>query len=492
MCLIVTSLLISSNSSITGFAAGKTAAAYKNNTYSGTSDASSFLSGIRSKDSQYTTTYKESTSVVKTDFYDKSKTIKYWASHGSNYGTLRGDANYISINIFDTPPSGYGSSFSWAGGNLEFVFLAACNQLDGLGLNPRAKYANAMIGNSAVRVIAGYHESAPANGIDKKVADKFIEYAKTGESVKSSWLLANKYFSDNGGYSTYDHCCVLTHSGNVQYSRFEGFSSTTYTRPNSSSTTILRFSKANPNGVNQPLSASSQTVHGLTFRSNISINKNLAIPNYSLIETKINAQVNADAKVMVLRDDGDLSTISGEIGHTPVKLTVEEAKNKSMEWLNTTFEGIDSQKITNASVEVEPIVMAEVNLEGGPEVEQIVAYSVKYNNTFDGIPILGNYYSTIVDDNGIVNSSLKWSDFKKVRSNVKAINYMEAAKKVSDKIAQKSKTNKASITEASLNVNNFSLVFDYDPKTNSYQPTWLFRMDDGEIYKVNCFNGDIR
>lgn len=141
--------------SFTCLAATKTAAGLENNTPSGTSDAQAFVEGIKKYDSAYSKTYKDPSSVTASDFWSKSHTIKYWSSHGSNNGTVWGANSSVSVNIFDQP-------FSWAGGELEFVFLAACRQLDGSGRNPRSRYANAMVGNKAVRTICGYHESAPA------------------------------------------------------------------------------------------------------------------------------------------------------------------------------------------------------------------------------------------------------------------------------------------------------------------------------------------
>ena len=94
--------------------------------------------------------------------------------------------------------------------------MAACYQLS--GDKNRGKYANAMIGDKAVRVICGYHEQAPGAGPNKDgaVVDEFIKYAKTGESVKSSWILANKEYGNN-------NYLALTHKGNVQYSRFKAW-----------------------------------------------------------------------------------------------------------------------------------------------------------------------------------------------------------------------------------------------------------------------------
>ena len=111
LTIIMASMLIMSNT-LTCSAATKTAIGLKNNSCSGTSDAESFVNGIKGYDSGYTTKYKAPSQVTESDFWNKDYTIKYWASHGSNEGLVWGDASSVSVNIFS-------KSFSWAGGELE-------------------------------------------------------------------------------------------------------------------------------------------------------------------------------------------------------------------------------------------------------------------------------------------------------------------------------------------------------------------------------------
>lgn len=148
-------------------AAGKTVEAFENNPYgdsgkgqSKTSDAKQMYNGIKKYDSDYKGIYKEGKKINVSDFYSKSRTIKYWAGEGNEYGELWGKfAPYrYTINIFEDK-----DNFSWSGSNLEFVFLAVCNQLNKEGENPVKKYAKAMLGDKAVRVICGYHDKAPGN-----------------------------------------------------------------------------------------------------------------------------------------------------------------------------------------------------------------------------------------------------------------------------------------------------------------------------------------
>lgn len=461
------SMLIMSNT-LTCSAATKTAIGLKNNSCSGTSDAESFVNGIKGYDSGYTTKYKAPSQVTESDFWNKDYTIKYWASHGSNEGLVWGDASSVSVNIFS-------KSFSWAGGELEFAFLAACNQLDGANKNPRSRYANAMIGNKAVRVICGYHEGAPSS-IDKNVADKFIEYAKTGESVKSSWILANKYYSDRG-YSTGVYC-VLTHSGNVQYSRFPGFPGSTYTRPGSSSTKILRFSSANPNGTEQTYSLESAEL------------ANMEVPTYVLKAIPVQLNATDNMNMAVLRDENSLMMVGAEIGDKQVNITKEEAAEYCKNQLSNAISNYSEINMDTAMESVTPIVMAEVNLDGGEEQEVTVAYDISFKNTYEGLEIVGDYMTGIVDDSAAVYLAGNWNEMEKVDTKERSamVDFNTAYNQVVQNVASLTDMTRSN---NSATVSSAKLAFALNESTGYYEPTWIFSMDDDSLYGINCISGEM-
>ncbi len=466
-CLLALTGVMISNTVVK--AAGKKAVGLENNTPSGTSDAKAFVDEIKGYDSDYTTTYKSPANVTNSDFFKKNYCIKYWSSHGANDGTLWGTSNDVNVNIFN-------QSFSWSGDKLEFAFLAACHQLDGAGSNPRARYAKAMIGDKAVRVICGYHEQAPAS-IDKKVVDKFIDYAKTGESVKSSWILANKYWNDKG-YSTDDYC-VLTHSGNVQYSRFPGFPGATYTRPGASSTSILRFSKVNPNGT-------PQSTKGFYNYKDTSYR----VPNYVLKAVPIKFDVKNNKNLAVLRDNRDVMMVGDEIGNKPIIQSSDEAlKNckKAFEDVLVNFSDID---MDNSDICVTPIVMAEVNYDGGEEKEETIAYDITIKNAYDGIEILGDYLSGIVADEDVSYLAGSWNEYEKVDndSHKMGMSYTDAYLNLRKEILNKEVDNIDLVS-----MKDGKIVFDYNEKTGYYEPNWIFDVRSSSTkYEVNCLNGKIK
>lgn len=491
LCVFLTLCLIVCALPLTCFAAGKTVAGYKNTTYSGTADAYEMVYGVKNYVSSYATTYKEADQVTKSDFYDKSKTIKYWAAHGTNAGNMWGTSNNVNINIFNDY-----NNFSWAGGNLEFVFLAVCKQLDGLGSNPRAEYARAMIGDKAVRTVCGYHEAAPS-GIDDDIARKFLEYAKTEESVKSSWILANTYYA-NLGYSTNDYL-VLTHSGAVQYSRFEGFSDTTYTRPDASSTTILRFSSTGSNTQPTTLSASN-SVNGLVFPFDPQDLVATEIPTAELSANKTQATLTRSSGINMIEDTEAASAVIKEVGHTPTTLTESEALRFAQQWFANNFNNVPFSSARSTDITITPIVMAEVNLDGGEEVENVVAYSVCQNNSYNGIPILGDHINVIMDDEGAIYTSLRWAEYTDVsnettRTARENISFEDAAKLVHTHLNESARyahfISDDSAEKGAIVIESAELVYAYNNITNTYQPCWRFVIDGYASILVNCFTSDI-
>lgn len=368
--------------------------------------------------------------------------------------------------------------FKFSGGNLEFLFLSACYQLTGAGDNPRARYANSMIGNNAVRVISGYHEQAP------KVGDTIVERyffnnpdsgsndVSDGESVKSSWMKANIRANSVDGYTAPANFLVLTHNNSSQYSRFEGYSSTTYPRPNSS-TSILRFSMVNQGGTDQPYS--------INDAANVQEFADLKIPNYTLKVQEVSASPSQE--------------VGGEIGDKKVSFNEDMAIQKADNWFNSAFNSVALNEIKDESVKVSPIVMAEVLEDSSKEVEVPVAYVVEHKNYYNGIRLAGDTYTTIVDDEGIKSSTFVWHQVvgeepvTTMRSNT--IDYDKAVYLVKDKINASKMTMAAVDAQDRQTIQNCKLLFVQDGNSDVYRPAWVFETGDSVFYTVDCLDGTV-
>lgn len=358
----------------------------------------------------------------------------------------------------------------------RICFLAACYQLDGSNQNPRAKYANAMIGKNAVRVICGYHDKAPQSGqnYDVAVAQHFIAKAKTGESVKSAWIQANQ----ECGFNDY---CVLTHAGNVQYSRFEGFPGKTYARPSATNKSILRFSSANSNGTGQPLKLNRKNLKEVL--------SGLQIPQYCIEASEAKISVKPDTATQVTEIGKFITIQNKEIGDQKTNLTEQQALFESVKWIDSAYNGVTWEEFKNGDVLINPITVAEVNLEGesNREQETKIAYAVSTNACVNGIPVEGDRYCTIVDDRGVISSAVSHRNYRIIPYKMSSENYIKSsveANLIFNKVQLSEEEKEKTIDDARI-------VFADPDGDGTYVPTIKLDLSDGTCATVNCISNDI-
>lgn len=139
---------------------------------------------------------------------------------------------------------------------------------------------------------------------------------------------------------------------------------------------------------------------------------------------------------------------------------------------------------------VTPIVMAEVNLDGGNEKEVTVAYDISFKNTYDGLEIMGDYMTGIIDDSSTVYLAGNWNEMEKVdmmqRSAV--VDYNTAYNQVIQNVASFADVTRSSDSDV---VSNTKLAFVLNESTGYYEPTWVFSMEDASVYGVNCISGEM-
>ena len=104
----------------------------------------------------------------------------------------------------------------------------------------------------------------------------------------------------------------------------------------------------------------------------------------------------------VLRDENNLMMVGAEIGDQQLNITEAEAAERCKEQLNNAITNYSEINMDTAMESVTPIVMAEVNLDGGNEKEVTVAYDISFKNTYDGLEIMGDYMTGIIDDSSTV------------------------------------------------------------------------------------------
>lgn len=451
--------------------------------------------------------------VTSSDFTNKASTIKYWGSHGTQKGNVYGDDSNAKYTMTD--------SVKFSGGKLEFLLISACYQLGDNtsgtddygnplnGYNMRAKYAKAMLDTTdddvaqGVRVIAGYQRSAPRQ-FDYDVAYKFTDYIKATDSVKSAWIKANY---DVGG-SARRNFIVLTHQNDSSFTRLPGFvGSKTYARPGYESKKIWRFSNVNCINSNGSLVIPDEgnnenyfSESGLVFKQELSELLSTDIPQYSLKAKVHTLNVKDDVKnISVFREDSKLTTSLSEIGHIPITMTENDLLDKSRNWVETSLEGLSSSDLGEATIEIDAIAMADVDLDGrsANEKEEIVAYSIDYQNTYEGIPIDGDFHTVILDQTNIAYSSTNWHTMERVArddrdlSNVRFVSLDEAIKSIVQETQKMESVQENTLQNETNVVENVELRFALDPITGLYEPTWVFEMASDSVYHVNCGDGNL-
>ena len=489
--LLVVLLLISVLSPAS--AAGYAAYAYSLNDEE---DGDTFISRLKFYNGNYSGAVSRGPDdVTQYHFEANTHNIKYWSSEGDMDGNVSGTESSLAFNLFDLDLEDI-----WGGdssSDLEFVFLAACNLVNGEGSNPRRLLANAMIGPGAIRAICGYHFRAPSDA-DEAVVNAFMDYAETGESVKSSWMQANEYVYDYLG-DAYDvwNCrnyIVLTHDNNSQYSRFPGFPGSTYARPTSSST-IVRFSRAYEDGNDQEL-------RGMNLRGITTAEQRAAfdavLPD-SVVPLQAEAvSLNALEYDSLVQRDGVVSIVNDEIKDSPVSLSESGARQAALTHILSDYSGISQADLDDAVVEVTPIVKAEVNLTGSAdsEVEETVAYIVRMQNSYGGIPIAGSVFSVAVDDEGVPFSMGKWVNVQPAqsaqgRSAATAVDIDDLLKKFRMKLvqekmyeAQRNHVPMTDITDEAHTLEHFEVLYILDEDSDLYIPVARFCMEDGAHYDI--------
>lgn len=340
-----------------------------------------------------------------------------------------------------------------------------------------------------MRAICGYHENAPS-AADLQVVDKFMDYAESGESVKSSWMQANEYVYNYGtGAKSYcKNYIVLTHNNNSQYSRFPGFPGSTYSRP-TTSTSIVRFSRAYPNGNSQELTG---YVIGdtLTNEQVTEFSQNLSnvLPAISLNAVALQARTSDH---LVDNEDGVIVLSNSEIGHTPISMSEKEAAETAFAHIANEYIGLQADAFENSVMNVAPIVMAEVSLEGdaSQEVESTVAYIVNIQNACNGIPIDGSVFSIAVDETGIPFSNGKWHSIQTEMGMTQMDTALISFSEIIDTLSEQATCEgvQMNTTEDIAGRTVESYYIHYTPVGNSgvYKPICSFTMMDGRQFDVD-------
>ena len=200
----------------------------------------------------------------------------------------------------------------------------------------------------------------------------------------------------------------------------------------------------------------------------------------------------------LVQRDGVVSIVNDEIKDSPVALSESGARQAALTHILSDYSGISQADLDDAVVEVAPIVKAEVNLTGSAdsEVEETVAYIVRMQNSYGGIPIAGSVFSVAVDDEGVPFSMGKWVNVQPAqsaqgRSAATAVDIDDLLKKFRMKLvqekmyeAQRNHVPMTDITDEAHTLEHFEVLYILDEDSDLYIPVARFCMEDGAHYDI--------
>jgi len=238
---------------------------------------------------------------------DLANTNSDWYKFCNNY--------YVTYNFVNTPMYDLVGT-SW-NGSLDWVVLAACNQLT--NTDNRTGWSNTMKGSSRkVKGIMGYSSKAPTSG-DDTIASNFVNLCFTSSTkrVLFAWLQAN-------GVSSQYTASALYHSIN------EGDTLTSVTKHTSSTGNNFKYMKM---------------INNTTYETNTS--------PLSMLSGKKSVMPFALLGTSSMVDEGLLKQTSVEIsGEIYEELVLSEPQNESTELENEKFVlNLEDSKSTRVEVE---------------------------------------------------------------------------------------------------------------------------------------------
>ena len=362
-------------------------------------DVKAFYSNLSSKGYAVTAkgySDKGITIADKNDFINaKNYNVLYWSGHGgSNGNNATLNITHDSSKRFNT----FEAADKWKNTyDLKVAIIAACYQFNGNGL--RGKWVEIMK-NSGLKVLAGYHESAPSSN-DTKIANEFFRLANEtrgssqGNSVRYSWQQANIANGSSGKW------IVLGYKTNrMEYYRLPGFPGSFEASP--SSKTVYRYTSKNINGT------------GATSRAASFINREIPY------EIKVSEDT-LDLDTAVLGDNCHVASLDDDAQAKIINLrenrldsiALEDAQKNNAVIIENL--GIDSN-LSNAIINNYALLETEIKEDGSDGEENNIGVVSTYQQQYRGIPLEDNFFTVCSDSDGVFSVIDRWSEISEIDS----------------------------------------------------------------------------
>lgn len=305
--------------------------------------------------------------------------LVYFSTHGSNNGKMNvatSDPSKMSgiCSPFDVSDQMGVTNTDWLtncvwsgpGNYTKAVILASCYQLDNSGTGANAKHWARVMKASQLKVVLGYHESAPAHPTDTNIATDLFSLAST-KSAREAWRIANTSPSRSSVW-----CSLVFNDGNYEDINLPGFGSFTLSPAGTTPSTTVRYY----NSVNSPQIIVTSVTPSLPLTINTKPSSSV-IATYS---TSINTKHNE---------------------HKFIGTSIDLDYHRS---LADEFMSKEYEDILMSSIPVEfNLFTDEVDSDYGvlDGSKKLIGKSVVYTNQFMGVKLMDNFLAITVEGDNV-------------------------------------------------------------------------------------------
>lgn len=313
----------------------------------------------------------------------KDYDVLYWSGHGgSNPARLNvhkigehgpGNLTQPVIEIDKTlclDTDNWANTSKWnKSSRLKVAIFAACSVLD--NTNESVKCLVRAMKASNIRVIAGYHLSAPPNPADTSIATAFFSNVAGEQSIRSSWQMANERYGAGNNWAV---LCYQSNSN--QYYRMPGFPGNTYAAP-ASNATVYRYWYQYTNGQAMTTSLTDEVLP------------------LEITVSNGNGRSAGSVGATVYREmnDDHQGSLNNETQRELAEDYIDEKYQSGIEGIGTVYcEEVDEE------IGVVPGTVSEVGK------------TFCYSNQYSGIRLIDNFYKVATDAAGVYFTIDRWRD----------------------------------------------------------------------------------
>lgn len=232
--------------------------------------------------------------------------------------------------------------------------------------------------------------------------------------------------------------------------------------------------------------------NGLIFKTDVNRLSEQVVPDYEIHKVDRIYAGNEEIGGRVYESRNGTNISYGELGSEAVGFDEKQAVERARDWIGKAFQGFDISLLDNR----EPVVMdiRQTMLSEGQE-ETVIGYSIQYYNQYEGMKILYEGISVMLDDSGVISGNIEWNDYEKAEppegtETIQKVDFKQSQVLVAEAVKKENKEFGLNVdSEDAITVSSVELVFAQEVENGAYRPVWYYELEDGRVFYVGCLDG---